>query len=297
MQPSRDIARLIEIVAALRHPESGCTWDREQTLETIVPYTIEEAYEIADAVARNDMRDLKEELGDVLLQVVFQSRIAEERAYFDFDSVVEAITQKMIRRHPHVFGEARELSPEELKAHWSAIKSGEKAAKEEAARGSFDATGVESAMPQSSLLDDVPIALPGLTRAVKLQAKAATVGFDWNNARLVLEKIREETAELEAALEQGKPSDIEDEIGDVLFALANLGRHLQVDPEAAIRFANGKFERRFRFIESELARKGKTPAAAGLDEMEALWNLAKQWEAQSEDAHQDEVHAGSRRAS
>src|SRR5262249_37981586 len=290
MQPSRDISRLIEIMAALRHPESGCSWDREQTFETIVPYTIEEAYEIADAVARNDMRDLKEELGDLLLQVVFQSRIAEERAHFGFGCVVEAITQKMIRRHPHVFGEARNISSG-LKALWSAIKTEEKAAPYEAARGTFDANGVRSSAPQSGLLDDVPIALPGLTRAVKLQAKAATVGFDWNDAKLVLEKICEEIAELEVALEHGKLGEVANEIGDVLFALANLARHVQVDPEAAIRSANGKFERRFRFIERELARNGKTPAAAGLAEMEALWNDAKQWEAKSRDAEQLEIHA------
>jgi nucleoside triphosphate diphosphatase len=279
MQPSRDIARLIEIVQALREPLSGCAWDREQTFETIVPYTIEEAYEIADAVARGDMADLREELGDLLLQVVFQSRIAEEHACFDFGAVVEAITQKMIRRHPHVFGEASDLTPEMRKALWSAIKTEEKAAKEEAERGPCDANGIAKEASHRSLLDDVPIALPGITRAVKLQAKAASVGFDWNDVRLVLEKIHEETAELKAALEQGKPSDIEDEIGDLLFAVANLARHVQTDPEAAVRRANAKFERRFGFIENGLARKNKTAAAAGLAEMELLWNAAKRSEA------------------
>jgi nucleoside triphosphate diphosphatase len=278
MQPSRDIARLIDILAALRQPQGGCGWDREQTFETIVPYTIEEAYEIADAVARNDMRDLKEELGDLLLQVVFQSRIAEERGYFDFGGVVEAITQKMIRRHPHVFGDRRDLTPEQRDALWNAFKAAEKAAKSFAAEGTCGAKGDRDGALQDGLLDDVPIALPGLTRAVKLQAKAAAVGFDWNNARLVLEKIGEESAELSVALERGKPGEIEDEIGDVLFALANLARHVQADPEAAIRRANGKFERRFRFIENELARNAKTPAEAGLDEMETLWKLAKQME-------------------
>lgn len=281
MQPARDIVRLIEIVAALRHPQNGCAWDREQTFETIVPYTIEEAYEIADAVARDDMCDLKEELGDLLLQVVFQSRIAEERACFDFGGVVEAISQKMIRRHPHVFGDARGLSPGELKSLWSAIKRGEQAAKEEAGRATFGANGAGGGAPQSGLLNHVPMALPGLTRAVKLQAKAATVGFDWNDANMVLAKIREEIAECEAALAHGKPSEVEEEIGDTLFALANLARHVDVDPEAAIRRANAKFESRFRFIEDELARLGKTPAASGLEEMEALWNAAKRRESDS----------------
>jgi nucleoside triphosphate diphosphatase len=257
---------------------------------SIVPFTIEEAYEIADAIARKDMRDLKEELGDLLLQVVIQSRIAEERGNFDFGGVVEAITQKMIRRHPHVFGEVRELSPGKLKALWSAIKTGEKAAKKQLDGRTGDARGVGGGALESGLLDDVPIALPGLTRAIKLQARAATVGFDWDDARLVLEKLREETAELESALEGGKPRDLQEEIGDVLFALANLARHVRVDPEAAIRAANGKFERRFRFIEDELARKGKTPAAAGLEEMEVLWNMAKQREVQPQDAEQHDVH-------
>jgi ATP diphosphatase len=275
MQPSRDIARLIEIVVALRQPQGGCSWDREQTFETIVPYTIEEAYEIADAVARNDMRDLKEELGDLLLQVVFQARIAEERGNFDFGGVVEAITQKMIRRHPHVFGDMRDLTPEQRDALWNAFKAAERAAKRLAAGGTCGANGGAS---ESGLLDDIPIALPGLTRAVKLQAKAAEVGFDWNDARLVLEKIGEESAEFKAALERGKPDEIEDEIGDVLFALANLARHVQVDAEAAIRRANGKFERRFRFIENELARQGKTLTETGLQEMEALWSAAKRRE-------------------
>jgi len=297
MQPSRDISRLIEIVAALRHPQSGCAWDKEQSFESIAPYTIEEAYEIADAVARNDMRDLKEELGDLLLQVVFQSRIAEERGCFDLGGVVEAITQKMIDRHPHVFGNTRHLAPEEPKALWDTLKTAEKAAKKLARKETSGANSAGDGELQCGLLGDVPIALPGLTRAVKLQAIAATVGFDWNDARLVLEKICEETAELEAALERGRPSETAEEIGDVLFALANLARHVQVDPEAAIRRANGKFERRFRFIENELARKGKTPAEVELEEMEALWNVAKQCEVQSPDAEQREVHASSRQSS
>ncbi len=279
MQPSRDIVRLIEIVKALRQPHSGCPWDREQTFETIAPYTIEEAYEAADAIARGDMADLKDELGDLLLQVVFHARIAEELALFDFGAVVEAITQKMIRRHPHVFGEAQVLTPEERKALWSTIKAQEKTAKAEATRELPGANSVPGLGTETGLLDDVPLALPGLTRAVKLQAKAATVGFDWNDARLVLEKIREETGEIAAALEAGDPQALEEEIGDLLFAAANLARHLQMDPEAAIRRANRKFETRFRYIEDALARRGKRAAETGLAKMEALWNEAKQREA------------------
>jgi nucleoside triphosphate diphosphatase len=291
MQPSRDIARLIEIVEALRQPETGCPWDKEQTVETIVPYTIEEAYEAADAIARGDMADLKDELGDLLLQVVFHSRIAEEQAYFDFGSVVEAITQKMIRRHPHVFAKSQDLTPEERKALWSAIKAEEKKAKDEARRGHPGANFLPGGRTEGGLLDDIPVTLPGLTRAVKLQAKAATVGFDWNDARLVLEKIREETGEIAAALEAGDQQALEVEIGDLFFALANLARHLQTDPEAAIRRANLKLERRFRFIENELERQGKTAAAAGLEEMEALWTLAKQREAPSQDEEQQKIKA------
>jgi nucleoside triphosphate diphosphatase len=241
-----------------------CAWDLEQTFETIVPYTIEESYEIADAVARGDMKNLKEELGDLLLQVVFQARIAEERGLFDFGGVVEVITQKMIRRHPHVFGAVRALRPDEVKALWEGIKREEKSA-------------TSSADPASgeSILADIPLALPGLTRAVKLQAKAATVGFDWNDARLAIEKIREETDEIEAALETGESAAIADEIGDLLFSTANLARHVKADPEAAIRSANVKFERRFRFIEEALAGDGRAPGTVALEEMEVLWNAAK----------------------
>jgi nucleoside triphosphate diphosphatase len=264
MKPSRDASRLVEIMAALRSPGTGCAWDLEQTFESIVPYTIEESYEIADAVARGDMKNLKEELGDLLLQVVFQARIAEERGLFDFGDVVETITQKMIRRHPHVFGAERGLTPDEVRALWERIKREEKSAK-------------TSADPPSgeSLLADIPLALSGLTRAVKLQAKAATVGFDWNDARLVIEKIREETDEIEAALETGESAAIAEEIGDLLFSTANLARHVKADPEAAIRRANVKFERRFRFIEEALAGDGRAPGTAALEEMEVLWNAAK----------------------
>ncbi len=263
MQPSSDIQRLLDIMAALRTPETGCGWDLKQSFETIAPYTIEEAYEVADAIARNDLADLRDELGDLLLQVAFHARIAEEKGAFDFGGVVEAITQKMIRRHPHVFGDARDLRADEVEAQWARIKAEEKAAK--AAAG-------EAA---EGLLDDVPLALPGLSRAVKLQNKASKIGFDWNDIRLVLDKIREETGEIAAALDSGEPDAVEDEIGDLLFAAANLARHAGVDPEAAARRANAKFERRFRFIEEALARQGVAPGTASLAEMDALWDAAK----------------------
>jgi ATP diphosphatase len=264
MRPSRDTNRLIEIMAALRSPGTGCAWDLEQTFETIVPFTIEESYEIADAIARGDMNNLKEELGDLLLQVVFQARIAEERGLFDFGGVVEAITQKMLRRHPHVFGTPCGLSVDEVKALWERIKQDEKTARDSAGPASSE-----------SILAGIPLALPGLSRAVKLQAKASTVGFDWNDARLVIEKIREETDEIEAALDAGEAAAIAEEIGDLLFSTANLARHVKADPEDAIRRANAKFERRFRFIEEALARDGMAPGDTVLEQMEALWNTAK----------------------
>jgi nucleoside triphosphate diphosphatase len=262
----KDIAKLLEIMAALRTPGTGCPWDLEQSFATIAPYTIEEAYEVSDAITRGNLDDLKEELGDLLLQVVFHARLAEETGAFDFADVVGAITDKMIRRHPHVFGTQSGLSSNEVKALWAKIKADEKAARN-------TANGPEKS---AELLSDVPVALPGLTRAVKLQMKAARIGFDWNDAQLVLAKIREETDEFEAALESKDPAAMEDEIGDLLFALANLARHVGVDPEAAIRRANFKFTRRFGHIERELARRGG--AAASLAEMDALWNDAKELE-------------------
>jgi len=268
MQPSSDIRRLIDIMAALRTPDTGCGWDLAQTFETIALYTIEEAYEVADAIARRDMADLRDELGDLLLQVAFHARIAEERGAFDFGDVVEAITQKMIRRHPHVFGDAQDLPAEEVKALWARIKAEEKIAKAAKAAPAGDQAG-------EGLLDDIPLALPGLVRAVKLQNKASGVGFDWNDIRLVVDKIREETDEIEAALDSGEPDAVEDEIGDLLFAAANLARHAGIDPESAVRRANAKFERRFRFIEQELARQGVAPGTASLADMDALWNAAK----------------------
>ena len=276
MQPSRDIARLIEIMAALRTPETGCPWDLEQDFSTIVPYTIEEAYEVADAVARNDMGDLADELGDLLLQVVFHARMAEEAGSFAFPDVVAAITTKLIRRHPHVFGTARDLSPEAVKRLWGEIKAQEKAERAErhAAAGLAPDTSGRT-------LDGIPLPLPALTRALKLQEKAGKVGFDWQDARQVLAKIREETEEVSAALEAGGTDAIKDEIGDMLFAVVNLARHAGVDPEAALRGTNDKFTRRFTHIEDRLAEAGRSPSAASLDEMEALWVEAKQRERQA----------------
>ncbi|GLK75560.1 nucleoside triphosphate pyrophosphohydrolase [Methylopila jiangsuensis] len=264
--PARDIARLIEIMSALRTPGSGCAWDLEQSFATIAPYTIEEAYEVADAIQRGDLEDLKDELGDLLLQVAFHARMAEEEGAFAFGDVVEAITAKLIRRHPHVFGEAQDRTPEAIKAAWGAIKAGEKA--ERAARRGGEAAAV-------SLLDGVPPALPALTRAMKLQEKAATVGFDWDDVALVVGKVREEIDEVAEAVDSGDRDAIEDEIGDLLCAVANLARHAGVDPEAAARRSNAKFERRFRAIEAALGRQGRTPADSDLAEMDALWNAAK----------------------
>jgi tetrapyrrole methylase family protein/MazG family protein/ATP diphosphatase len=263
-RPRGDIARLIEIMAALRTPGSGCPWDLEQDFYSIAPYTLEEAYEVADAIERDDLADLKDELGDLLLQVVFHARMAQELSAFAFPDVVDAICDKLIRRHPHVFGDGQSLDADGVTAQWSEIKAREKAAK-------------QGAQPES-LLDGVPLALPALTRALKLQQKASKVGFDWDDAQQVLNKIREETEEVAAELAlpgaQASPA-LEEEIGDLLFVVANLARHAKVDPEQALRRANAKFERRFRHIEQRLAEAGRSPEAASLDEMESLWVEAK----------------------
>lgn len=264
MTPSKDIAALLDIMAALRTHGSGCPWDLVQTFETIVPYTIEEAYEVADAVERGDYDDLREELGDLLLQVVFHARMAEEAGCFAFGDVVEAISRKLIRRHPHVFGSARDLAPSEVKVVWEEIKAAEKAER----RGARQ-------MRQAGLLDDIPANLPALTRAAKLQAKAASVGFDWDDANLVLAKVREEVAEVAEASAGADEGAVREEIGDLLFAVVNLARHHGVDPEAALRGGNIKFERRFSHIEASLARRGRTPKQSDLAEMEALWVEAK----------------------
>jgi ATP diphosphatase len=268
MKPARDISRLIEIMAALRDPETGCPWDIEQSFATIAPYTVEEAHEVAEAIARSDMIDLREELGDLLLQVVYHARMAEEAGAFAFPDVVEAITAKLIRRHPHVFGDANAQAAGAAKASWERIKAEEKAARRAERGGAHEPAG---------LLSEVARGLPPLTRALKLQEKAATVGFDWNDPRAVLAKLREEIAEVEDVLAEpeARPDRLTDEIGDLLFVVVNLARHLKVDPEQALRSTNAKFERRFEAIEAALAADGRAPADASLDEMEALWQAAK----------------------
>lgn len=269
MTPSKDIARLIEIMAALRTPTTGCAWDLEQSFETIAPYTIEEAYEVADAIQRGDMHDLREELGDLLLQVVFHARLAEEAGDFRFGDVVEAITAKMIRRHPHVFGERRDWTPDEIKASWKRIKAMEKAQRAAARQAAGEAEG------PAGLLDDVPGAMGGLLQAVKLQAKAGTVGFDWNDPKAVISKMREELAEIEAAMDNGDRDEIAGEIGDTLFVIANLARHMDVDPEAALQLTNRKFRKRFSYIEARLHERGTSVTQSSLEEMDALWKEAK----------------------
>ena len=275
MQPSHDIDRLIEIMAALRDPERGCPWDVEQSFASIIPYTIEEAYEVADAIERGDAEDLRDELGDLLLQVVFHARMAQEADMFDFGGVVEAITAKLIRRHPHVFGDARELDTEAVKALWGRIKADEKLARAEAR----SSAGIR-AEAATGALSGVPLSLPALLRALKLQEKAGKVGFDWDDVRAVVAKLREEVAEVEAEIGDRSAEKLSEELGDLLFAAVNLARHLDVDPEAALRGANSKFERRFAHIEQRLAESGRKPEGADLDEMEALWLEAKRLERQ-----------------
>jgi ATP diphosphatase len=270
MKPSRDIAALLDTMAALRTPGTGCPWDLEQNFATIAPYTIEEAYEVADAIERGDLPDLREELGDLLLQVVFHARMAQEQGAFDFGDVVEAITGKLLRRHPHVFGDARGLEVDGVNALWERIKAEEKA--EQAASG-------KPAL-QAGALAGVPVTLPALTRALKLQEKAGRVGFDWNDPRAVLSKIREEADEIEAALDSEDNETIGREVGDLLFAVVNLARHVKVDPESVLRGTNRKFVRRFAAIERALAAQGKSPREATLAEMDALWDAAKATESE-----------------
>src|SRR6202789_1288723 len=260
--PAREIAALIEIMRRLRDPKSGCPWDIEQTFASIAPYTIEEAYEVAGAIEDQDWPALKDELGDLLLQVVYHARMAEERGLFDFGDVVDAITTKMIRRHPHVFGDAGAIgSAQKQTAAWEDHKKKERAGK------------------PGGVLDDVPRALPALLRALKLQKRLATVGFDWDSAPKVLEKVIEEAHEIVEAQRAGAPlARIEDEVGDLLFVVANLARHLKIDPENALRGTNAKVVRRFEFIEKALAANSRTPAEASLAEMEALWQAAKNTE-------------------
>ncbi|MCK1304937.1 ATP diphosphatase [Bradyrhizobium sp. GM2.2] len=269
MTPSRDISRLIEIMAALRTPVTGCPWDLEQNFATIAPYTIEEAYEVVDAISRGDLDDLCEELGDLLLQVVFHAQMAEEQNAFAFGDVVEAITRKMIRRHPHVFADKDgDLASSHVKEVWDRIKAEEKA--ERAAR-----RPPQEAPSHKSLLSGVKAGQPALTRAMELQRKASTVGFDWNDPRAVLAKIREEADEIEAALDRNDSEGLAEETGDLMFAVVNLARHVDADPEAALRATNTKFERRFAYIERALEAQGRTLEQASLAEMDALWNEAK----------------------
>ena len=258
------IARLLEVMARLRTPAKGCPWDLEQSYETIVPYTIEEAYEVADAIEREDFRALKAELGDLLFQVVFYAQMAKEEGRFDFNSVAHVSADKMERRHPHVFGTAKIDTAAAQTVAWEAQKARERAQ-----------IGVTEAKPVS-VLDDVAKALPALNRAEKLQKRAAREGFDWPDTVLVLAKIQEEIAELQHEITVKAPQErLLDELGDLLFACANLARKLNVDPETALRSTNAKFERRFRRIEDWLAEAGKTPGQSTLDEMDALWNRAK----------------------
>lgn len=271
MTPSRDISRLIEIMAALRTPVTGCPWDLEQDFATIAPYTLEEAYEVADAIAKNDLVELREELGDLLLQVVYHARMAQEDDHFDFGDVVEGITRKLIRRHPHVFGDENGEKPELVKGIWERIKAEERAEK----RAERQRLGLEE--PNKGFLDDVPTAFPALQEADKLQRRASRVGFDWNDARLVLGKIREETLELDEELSKAAPDKdrITDELGDTLFALANLARHLDIDPEEALRRTNRKFRSRFSSIEDHARSTGTSLEAMSLEDMEAAWQAAK----------------------
>jgi nucleoside triphosphate diphosphatase len=271
IKASRDINDLLKIMAALRDKISGCSWDIEQDFASIAPYTVEEAHEVVEAILSGDREDLREELGDLLLQVVFHAQMADEEGVFDFGGVVEAITKKMIRRHPHVFGEKRQWTPAEVKASWGRIKAEEKA--ERAARR-IDVKDART----PSILDGVSSGLPAFQRAIKLQDKAANVGFDWPNVNEVLDKAEEEIRELKHAVASGKTEHIEEELGDLLFVLANVARWQKIDPDIALRKANAKFERRFRIIEALLLERGKTPDQSNLKEMDELWNEAKRRE-------------------
>jgi len=258
-------------MAALRTPGTGCPWDLEQDFASIAPYTIEEAYEVSDAIARGDLTDLRDELGDLLLQVVFHARMAEELGEFAFGDVVNAITTKMIRRHPHVFGNAEARAAGTAKGQWDQIKAVEKAEK----RAARIARGLAPEDHGKGFLDGIAVALPALTRALKLQQKAATVGFDWTEAAPILDKIEEEIGELREAIASGQTAAVADEFGDLLFAVVNIGRHLGVDAEASLSGTNEKFRSRFHYIESELAATGSSLNQATLDEMESLWQNAK----------------------
>ena len=254
------LAELLAIMARLRDRERGCPWDVEQTFATIAPYTIEEAYEVADAIERNDLEDLRDELGDLLFQVVFHSRMAEEAGAFDFAAVAAAICAKMLRRHPHVFGDGEVADSAEQTLRWEEIKRAERAG---------------SAAPVQGLLDDVPVGLPALTGALKLGKRAATVGFDWPDVAGVRAKVSEELGELDAAVASGRAADVAAEMGDLLLSVANWCRHLTLDPETCLRAANARFMRRFRSVESAVAASGRTWAEHDADALDALWRRAK----------------------
>ena len=257
--PKGGMPRLIEIMRALRDPNAGCPWDIEQTFQTIAPYTIEEAYEVADAIERQNWLELRGELGDLLLQSVYHTQMASEAGLFDFDDVANDISDKMVARHPHVFGEeSRDKSADQQTQDWEKIKAAERAAKQ-----------------RGGVLDDVALGLPALMRAVKLQKRAARVGFDWPDISMVVDKIVEEARELSEAQDENDHAHLAEEYGDLLFVIANLGRHLKIDPEEALRSANNKFTRRFRFIEAELKKRGISPEDSDLKEMDALWDAAK----------------------
>jgi ATP diphosphatase len=270
MEPSKDISRLIELMAALRDPKTGCPWDIEQNFATIKPYTIEEAYEVADAIEREDMDDLCDELGDLLLQVVFHARMAEEAGEFSFGDVVEAITRKMIRRHPHVFARSDADTPDAVKKQWDEIKQAEKRERTErrARRGITEDF-------KAGFLGSVQRSFPALTEALKLQERAAKVGFDWSAPEPILDKIEEEIDELRVALRGGDKSKVSDELGDLIFAVVNIGRHVKADPEQALRGTNTKFRRRFNHIEQVLDVEGESLEAASLERMEEIWQAAK----------------------
>ena len=262
--PAAALLNLLTLMAQLRDPDTGCPWDVQQDFASIAPYTIEEAYEVADAIARGDIADLRDELGDLLLQVVFHARIAEEAGHFDFTAVAAAISDKLVRRHPHVFGDQGKISAATQSASWESLKAAERAANA-AAKG----------RPES-VLDGVPLPFPALLRAYKLQRRAARVGFDWPELAPVAAKVEEEWAELTAEVDNaGDQARLTEEVGDLLFAVVNLARHLEIDPEAALRAGNAKFERRFRAVEDGFREKGRQMAAASLEDMEVLWNAAK----------------------
>jgi len=258
------VERLRRIMERLRDPERGCPWDVAQNFATIAPYTIEEAYEVADAIQRGDLDDLRDELGDLLLQVIFHAQMAREAGIFDLADVANAISDKMVRRHPHVFGDTRIATAEAQTRAWEEHKASERAA------------AAQTRGATASALDGVTVSLPALTRAEKLQKRAARVGFDWPEARPVLDKIAEELDEISVEISAGaEPDRLQNEVGDLLFAVVNLARHLKIDPEAALRTANFKFERRFRAIEARLAKAGKAPSDTSLDDLEAHWQAVK----------------------